>query len=363
MQDQRHLEAEELPGRTLRLNGEEHLYFSGTSYLGIARDPRFRQLLEEGMDRYGTNYSSSRLSNLQIRVYEEAESQLARYTGAGAALTMSAGYLTCQMVVRQLEGSGRFLYAPGTHPALWLQPEGYADEAYEKWVKRVRQEVAEGPDEHLILVSNSLDPLYARRFDFDWVAGLPKNKQLTLLVDDSHGFGITGPEGAGIYPALHAMLQHLPHVRLVVVTSFGKALGIPGGIILSNEQLIQRLKESPFFGGASPIIPAYLHAYLHARPLFAEAREKLGINVRLFTEQLAQPARFSSFNDYPVFYTPHAALGSYLLSHRVLISSFPYPTPSDPIITRVVLNSLHTAEDISRLTRLINQFDFQSTGE
>jgi 7-keto-8-aminopelargonate synthetase-like enzyme len=108
-----------LPGRTLTVEGKEHLYFSGTSYLGMARNEVFAAYLQEGMKLYGTNYSSSRISNLKLQIFEQAEEYLARFTGAGAALTMSSGFLTGQMLVRLLENKGRFIYAPRTHPALW----------------------------------------------------------------------------------------------------------------------------------------------------------------------------------------------------------------------------------------------------
>lgn len=346
------LVTDELPGRTLTVEGVEHLYFSGTSYLGVSRNEEFRNCLTEAMARYGTNYASTRISNLQLRVYGEVEEYLAAYTGAEAALTMSSGYLAGQMVVRLLEGSGRFLHAPRTHPALWLSPVNFSDQPYAEWVRWVQGEIPALPEEHLILVCNSLDPLQVRKYSFEWVAALPPNKKVTLLVDDSHGFGVTGPAGAGVYPEL----KFLPNVRLIVVTSFGKAFGIPGGIVLGEEQVIAEFRKSPFFGGASPIIPAYLEAFLRSQSLFSNARNKLFANIALFKELLTEPTAFSFLPDYPVFYTPQSALCPYLLSHRILISSFPYPTPADKHVTRIILNSLHTPEDLRQLALWVNQY-------
>ncbi|MCC9167815.1 aminotransferase class I/II-fold pyridoxal phosphate-dependent enzyme [Pontibacter harenae] len=345
-----------LPGRTLLLNGVEHLFCSGTSYLGISSNKEFQQLLIEGMQRYGTNYSSSRNSNLQLKMYEEVEAYLADYTGAEAALTMSSGYLAGQALVQTLQGSGYFIYAPATHPAVWRSSADATDpkQTHEAWVVQLLQEVSNLTYKHIVIVCNSLDPLKARSYSFDWMATLPKDKQFTLIVDDSHGFGVTGKYGTGIYGQL---TQYAQAVRIIVVSSMGKAFGIPAGVILGDRQLIEQLKANPHFGGASPATPAYLYAFLHSSEVFAEAREKLFSNIASFKQQLEQPELFSFFDHYPVFRTTHEDLCPFLLEHQILISSFRYPTPADEPITRVILNSQHTTEDIQRLTNLINQYE------
>jgi len=352
-----HIVADHLPGRTLNINGEEYLFCSGTSYLGISCNKAFRQCLLEDMERYGTNYSSSRNSNLQLQVFGEAENYLAAYTGAEAALTMSSGYLAGQVVVQLLKSEGRFIYAPGTHPAVWRSmadaPDGTI--TYAEWVKRLLEESPRLPDQHLIFICNSLDPLKVQNYDFGWVAALPENKQITLVVDDSHGFGVTGEDGAGVYRQLQ-QLQSIRSIRLIVVSSFGKAFGIPAGLILADRPFIEQLKSSPYFGGASPAVPAYLYAFLRSKSIFAEARQKLFANISYFRQWLTRPELFSFFENYPVFYTSSEALCPYLLQHQVFISSFRYPTPADAPITRVILNSLHTPEDLNRLATLINQF-------
>ncbi|WP_439882092.1 aminotransferase class I/II-fold pyridoxal phosphate-dependent enzyme [Pontibacter sp. MBLB2868] len=348
------IHTDELPGRTVMVNGEEHLFFSGTSYLGIPHNPEFRGFLVEGMERYGTNYSSSRNSNLRLKVFDEAEAYLANWTGAEAALTMSSGYMAGQIVVQALTGSGHFVYAPGAHPALWRSEVDTTDakQDFDAWVNQLLQHVAGIPAQHIIIVCNSLDPLQARDHSFSWVASLPENKQYTLIIDDSHGFGITGESGAGCY---RQVKQYALDLHLIVLGSLGKALGVPAGVILSDAQTIEQLKRSTYFGGASPAIPAYLYAFLQCQKAFSDAREKLLFNIDYFKERLEQPGLFRSFANYPVLNTSSHELCPFLLRHKIMISSFRYPTPADDPITRVVLNSLHTPEDLERLANHINQ--------
>lgn len=348
---------DQLPGRTLTVEGVEYRYFSGTSYLGMACNAQFQGLVQEGMMRYGTNFSSSRRSNLQLQVYKQTEEYLANLTGAEAALTFSSGMLAGQVLVQALRRQGRFFYAPCAHPALWLSDD-VAEQAnsplsFKEWVATLPSHVLQAKEREVILVCNALDPLQAKAYTFEWVADLPKEKTYTLVVDDSHGFGVCGAEGAGIYPQLQKYRQQ---VRLVVVSSFGKALGIPAGFILGDKYLVNQLQASPFFGGASPAIPAYLHAYLQAGELFTAARTKLSGNIRLFLERLQRPGLFRFIKDYPVFSTSHSSLYTYLQERRMLISCFRYPTAESLPVTRVILSSLHTQEDIVGLADALSGF-------
>jgi 8-amino-7-oxononanoate synthase len=267
---------------------------------------------------------------------------------------MSSGYLAGQALVQTLQGSGHFIYAPNTHPALWRSTADEVTGDYDAWVAPMLQQVESAVEDHLILVCNSLDPLKARNHGFSWLSALPTDKQITLIVDDSHGFGVTGEDGAGVFAQLKARLQ--PNMRLVVASSMGKALGIPAGVVLGDKALVDKLRHSHYFGGASPAIPAFLYAFLKCEPVFREARQKLFANISYFLGHLERPEQFSYFEGYPVFGVHEHQLAAYLQEHGVIISSFRYPTPADDPITRVILSSAHQEEDIQRLSGLINQF-------
>ena len=148
----------------------------------------------------------------------------------------------------------------------------------------------------------------------------------------------------------------MPRVRLVVVSSLGKAFGIPAGVVLGDTELMAELRSTPFFGGASPAVPAYLYAFLHSQAIYKEARQRLFRNITYFGQRLVRPELFRSFKHFPVFSTAQHALCPYLQEQHVLISSFRYPTPADEPVTRIVLNSLHTPEDLRRLADLVNSF-------
>lgn len=342
-----------LPGRTIVIDNREFLYFSGTSYLGIARNAEFQAYLLEGFGQYGTNFSNSRISNVRLAIFEEAENHLAAHTGAETALTTSSGFLAGQLVVRQLQAEGAFVYAPGTHPALWLENTiTVAGQSYTDWVQNLPETLAKIAKPHIVLLLNSLNPLYVEKYGFNWISQLPENKTFTIIVDDSHGLGVIGSDGSGIF----GQIKTPPHVELIVTASLGKALGLPGGVILGRRKRLEQFRKSPFFTAGSPMSPAFLHAFLRSGKLYATLRQRLSENSIFFKAQTSASQLFRSFDDYPVFQTDAEGLYEYLHQKSILISSFPYPSAQYPPITRLVVSALHTHEDIAEVADKTNAF-------
>lgn len=341
-----------IPGRTVAIEGREFLYFSGTSYLGMGRNEAFRALIEEGLRRYGNNYSCSRISNLQLKIFDEAETYLAAQFGVEAALTLSSGYMAGQIVIQMLaqEQIDNFIYAPQTHPALWRSPKDALTENDDDWMVHLPQKIQALAPAKVAILCNALDPLYAKKCTFDWVKGLPADAEIILVIDDSHGLGITGKEGRGVLSEIEVP----ENISLIVVSSLGKALGVPGGVVLAKRAVIERLKTSAFFGGGSPASPTGLYALLKAETIYKEARNKLIENIGLFTGKINKTEQFSFLPDYPVFYTTDQHLADKLLNNNILISCFRYPTADAARITRIILSSLHREADIEKLAAAIN---------
>ncbi|NJK82564.1 MAG: aminotransferase class I/II-fold pyridoxal phosphate-dependent enzyme [Saprospiraceae bacterium] len=135
-------------------------------------------------------------------------------------------------------------------------------------------------------------------------------------------------------------------MNVLVVASLGKALGIPGGVILGSAQHLNQIKHNAFFGGASPASPAYLYAFLQSQALYATQRAHL---LNLIDWFQTNCPHFRTLPHYPVFNTPHHVLLAYLQEREILLSSFPYPTPASERITRVVLNAAHRLEDVKKM--------------
>jgi 7-keto-8-aminopelargonate synthetase-like enzyme len=202
----------------------------------------------------------------------------------------------------------------------------------------------------VVLICNAVNPLTGRVHDFQWLAEINEQvlnhlQEVILIADDSHGIGIVGKDGCGIF----SQIPDLPFINKVVVASMGKALGMSVGMVLGNTQTIQHLRKNIFYSGASPALPAYLYAFSKAQDIYQMQLEKLRTNIAFFIEQITDLHLFDFTTNYPVFRTSKNSLYEKLLENKILISSFPYPKPDSELITRVVLSSLHTKEDLEYL--------------
>ncbi|WP_316810544.1 aminotransferase class I/II-fold pyridoxal phosphate-dependent enzyme [Pedobacter heparinus] len=329
------------------VQGASYLYFSGTAYLGIPQNEAFKSLYLEGLKRFGLNNGTSRGNNVQLGIYREAEEYAARYFGAAGALITSSGYLAAQLLVRHYASYGSLLYAPQTHPALWLNEDPGITGSFNNWAESSLQHINSGKQRKWLLLSNSLNNLFPERYDFCFLENIHPDKDVTLIVDDSHGIGLLD-HGRGILNLIAAP----KNVQVIVVASMAKALGVDAGLILGPQQAITQLKKSNVFMGASPPAAAGLYAFMHAAGIYRAELEKLHAHMDDFAAGV-QPDEWDYVKDYPVYLSKNKDLYQELLKSRILISSFPYPDQNSPALNRVVLSSWASRESIGQLLQAI----------
>lgn len=343
------------PSKKIRLGEKDYHFFSGTSYLGMNQDEGFKQLLIEGVYQYGMSFGSSRNGNLQLAIYEAAEDKMATWVGAEKALSVSSGMLAGQLVAQYLKTQqATYFYAPQSHSANFHEPIVQLPVmSFQEWTKQLAGEIKKNNAPHSVIVCNSTDGLRATAHDFDWINELAEGQTITLIIDDSHGLGITGKNGAGVFQAIKVK----PNIKFIVVSSLHKAMGIPGGVVFSDATTIETLRHTAFFASCSPIAPAYLYAYIKADEIYQRNLDHLLSNIQYFSTQLQSAKSLFSFQpEYPVFYTPQDKLYNHLFKNDIFIYSFAYPLKTGKPNTRIVISAWHDAEQIELLAEKCKAF-------
>lgn len=325
------------------------LFFGGTAYLGIPHNEAFKKLVFEGIEIYGINYGASRNNNLTLDIFSIAEIEAAKRFGAEDSILLSSGYLAAQLIVQHYFETHLLIYAPDTHPALWIGRPRAPRITFEEWAEKTINLISES-EQPVMIISNSLNNLIPEIYNFDWLNRIDPQKEFVLLIDDSHGIGITGDRGEGIY----SRLPQIPNIQTFVIASMAKALGFDAGLVLGNLAGIKNLRNSPVYAGSSPPSPGMLYAFVHGESVYMQELHNLRRNLRLFTDIMGSTKKLFFINDFPVFLLLDDEIAADLLKNGINISSFPYPDPKGKSIHRIVINSIHKKEELEILANRIN---------
>lgn len=333
------------PGASAPVDGEEHLFFSGFSYLGLHVHPAFKAALQEGIAQFGTVFISSRAANLQLRLYKELESALAMLLQQPAAATFSSGYLASQAAARYAGSLGQKIYAPGAHPALQTGHFTPSIQSWQEWTGQTIARVNAAPDNTFVIMADAVNPLTSTQNNFTWLQAI--HRQVTVLIDDSHGLGILGDKGQGIV----SLLPQHPFIRYLISASLAKAYSTQGGVIAGAANDISAIKKQALFTASTPMMPANAWAWLQSGDLHTTQRLTLKKNISLFQSlcpELHNP------HALPVFLLPdNRDLEQLLLKKNIIISSFSYPYPDSPPVNRTVITALHTPAHLQTLSEAL----------
>lgn len=342
---------DEFPDRKIRIGDQNYLYFGGTAYLGLQTDKKFQQLLIGNIKKYGTNYGASRISNIRLSIYEKAENYLASLVGSEACTTLSSGYLAGQFV-RQYFNSNSYktFYAPNAHPALQLS-ENESNNTYEALKTAISEYLEQTNDKTIVVYLDSIDFSGNSFPNFNGLKTLPLEKMI-IVADDSHGIGVVGDNGGGVFKSLLA----LGAKEIVLCCSLGKGFGIQAGVVFGTKKRIQSMTETAFYGGASPATPANMATILDSGKLLTKKRKKLNKRMQQFIIQLPENHNFSIMNGHPAITFENKEFTDYLEKNKIIVTNFPYPNEDSSTMSRIVLSSSHKKKDLSKLIHLIKKY-------
>ena len=338
------------PARTTLINGKEHLFFSGYSYLGLGLNKGFTDLVKKGIDLYGVVYPSSRISNTALDLYAKMEEQLAAFTLAEDAAVFSSGFLSARTAVDVVSQEMNVYCLPHTHPSSSALPGIIKISESLSWQQFLEERKAAG-EFQFALAADSIHPTPGHINDFSFIASTPSSFNITLIIDDSHGIGWLGKNGKGI-----ASLIDLPaHFQLLLNFSLSKSFHINGGTICGSHKWISAVRRHVNYATSTPLMPSLAFAWTQASALFDAQREKLLQNIE-YLQKITTNYTFVAGEGTPVFVVAKKGIAPYLLQNNVIISSFSYPHPESDPVNRVVVNALHLRSDLERLAQLIELY-------
>ncbi len=260
----------------VKIGGKDVLMFGSNSYLGLTNHPKLKEASIKAIQKYGSGCAGSRFLNGTLDIHLELEEKLAKYVGKPGALVFSTGYQVNLGVISSIPGRHDYIILDDLDHACIIDGArlsfakvmkySHNDmEALEKCLSRCE------PDKIKLIV---IDGVFSMEGD---IAKLPEIVQLAekynanIMVDDAHGLGVLGVNGAGT--ANHFGLTD--KVDLIMGT-FSKSLASIGGFIAADLDTINFLKHnarSLIFSAS--IAPANAASVIAAIELIQEEPERI----------------------------------------------------------------------------------------
>ncbi|QEQ01910.1 8-amino-7-oxononanoate synthase [Thermosynechococcus sp. CL-1] len=256
--------------------------FCSNDYLGLANHPQVKAAAIKAIDEWGTGATGSRLLSGQRCLHEQLERAIAQWKGTEAALVFSSG------TAANL----------GTIAALVDQRDLVLGDAYnhaclKKGARLSRAVFYEYPHNNVAILAQLLethrcqyrrcliltDGVFSMDGDvapLEEILALAEAYTAMVLVDDAHGTGVLGTNGAGTLAALKQSSS-----TVIQMGTLSKALGSLGGYIAGSQALITYLQHRAstwiYSTGLSPADTAAALAaleQLQAEPALRQALEE-----------------------------------------------------------------------------------------
>jgi 8-amino-7-oxononanoate synthase len=222
----------------------DELDLAGNDYLGLARDKRVAGAAAAAALRWGSGATGSRLVTGSLELHTELELELARFCGAQAALVFSSGFAANLGAVTALSGAESAIVTDKyIHASLIegcrLSRADVAAVAHST-PSAIQHALSTRRKPRALVITDSVFSVDGDLAPLGELAGICRENNAALLVDDAHGFGVLGEGGRG---AVHAAgLSSAPDV--VTTVTLSKALGAQGGAVIGPRRVIKHLVDT-----------------------------------------------------------------------------------------------------------------------
>ncbi|WP_214347876.1 8-amino-7-oxononanoate synthase [Pseudomonas congelans] len=352
-------------GPQVIVDGQPLLAFCNNDYMGLANHPEVIAAWQAGAERWGVGGGASHLVIGHSAPHHELEEALAELTGRPRALLFSNGYMANLGAVTALVGQGDTVLEDRLNHASLLDAGLLSGARFSRYLHNdvssleARLEKSVGDT---LVVTDGVFSMDGDIADLPALARAARAKGAWLMVDDAHGFGPLGANGAGIVEHFGLTMDDVP----VLVGTLGKSFGTSGAFVAGSEELIETLIQfaRPYIYTTSQP-PALACATLKSLQLLRTEhwrREHLTRLIEQFrrgAEQIGLQLMDSFTPIQPIMIgdAGRALHLSQLLRERgLLVTAIRPPTvPAGSARLRVTLSAAHSEADVQLLLNTLEQ--------
>jgi 8-amino-7-oxononanoate synthase len=352
-------------GPQVVVDGKPLLAFCNNDYMGLANHPDVIAAWKAGAERWGVGGGASHLVIGHSTPHHELEEALADLTGRPRALLFSNGYMANLGAVTALVGQGDTVLEDRLNHASLLDAGLLSGARFSRYLHNDpdsldnRLEKAVGDT---LVVTDGVFSMDGDIADLPALAKIAKAKNAWLMVDDAHGFGPLGANGAGIVEHYGLSIEDVP----VLIGTLGKSFGTAGAFVAGSEELIETLIQfaRPYIYTTSqpPALACATLKSLQLRRTEHWRREHLTALIKQFRDGaqaigLELMDSFTPIQPILIGDSGRALRLSRMLRERgLMVTAIRPPTvPAGSARLRVTLSAAHSAAQVQLLLEALEQ--------
>ena len=347
-------------GIHLQIGGRRLRNFASNDYLGLAQHPALREALIAAAGRWGVGATAAHLLGGHRDEHAALEETLALWTGRDKALLFSTGYMANLGVMGALLHDGDICVQDKLNHACLLDGARLSGAELRRYphadVAAARRQLSARPGAAALLATDGIFSMDGDAAPLRELAALCREESALLHVDDAHGIGVVGPEGAGSVAEAGLTQHDVP----VYMATLGKALGVAGAFIAGSSALIDGLvqfaRTHVFTTAMPPALAAATRAAVDVARFESWRREQLARLIAHFrhgAEQRGIELMTSRSPIQPVRIGDSAR--ALAVSQRLEAAGFYAPAIRPPTVPagqarlRITLSALHAESDVEAL--------------
>ena len=361
-------------GNCIEVEGKQYLNFSSNDYLGLANDPRLKNVAIEAIHRHGTGTTGSRLVTGHRALHDQLEQSIADLKGTEAALVFSSGYSANIGTIAALVGKRDLILNDQYNHASLRSGSALSGATCMDYqhcnVQNLRQQLESNRSRFVkcLILTDSIFSMDGDLAPLSEILDLAVEFDAMVLVDEAHATGVLGHRGSGGIEACDCTNR-----PVIQMGTLSKAIGSLGGYVTGSAILIDFLKNrAPSWIYTTALSPADTAAALEGIEIIRnepDRRENLWRNIRFLKAQLNQTQlNQTQFNPIQLFPSDAAIvcirqptvqdalkLSQHLQSSGIFAIAIRPPTvPTSRI--RLTLTATHTSDQIEVLCGAIRSY-------
>ncbi len=231
-------------GVRVTVDGRGALNFCSNDYLGLAADARIGAALGAAARTVGTGSGASQLVTGYNAEHAALEAELAHWVGRERALVFSTGYAANVGVIAALLGRHDHIVADALNHASLIDGSrlsGASKHIYAHGdAAAADTALAEAGDGHRLLVTDAVFSMDGDTAPLAELAEVARARDAWLLVDDAHGLGVFGPDGAGRVAEAGLSSRAVP----LLTGTLGKSVGAAGAFVAGDDDIIETILQT-----------------------------------------------------------------------------------------------------------------------